>query len=163
MEILDKGEEEMTILRFLFTFLATVAVLPASVLYEFQGTTTNGLTELFTYQQAGPIITSESVPVSALTYCNECAPLGYVDFGTDAYEGDDVVVFPDQNGTSYDYYFVDGALTYNGSYETIVPSNIGTLDVSGAPPIPEPNECPALLTAFLFSIGIRWYRLKLRS
>jgi hypothetical protein len=168
----------MPILRFLFTLLATVALMPASViylpqpttstglaLYEFDGTTSNGLTEMFTYQPVGPIIMDESIPVSDLTSCNECDPLGYVEFDLGVYanfELTDVVGFPDANGSTYDYYFPNLALTYDGSYETIIPGNTATLNVSGAPPIPEPNEWPALAAVFIFAMGMKWYRLKLK-
>jgi hypothetical protein len=176
-EILDNGGNNMPILRFLFALLVTAAVLPAStmygfygmddtnVLYQFQGTTANGLSEMFTYQPVGPIIMDESIPVSDLTSCNECDPLGYVEFDLGVYanfELTDVVGFPDANGSTYDYYFPNLALTYDGSYETIIPGNTATLNVSGAPPIPEPNEWPALAAVFIFAIGMKWYRLKLK-
>jgi hypothetical protein len=167
----------MTMFRFLSVLLATAVVLPATVIYEpqatadtgvvlyqFDGQTSTGLTELFSFQQVGPITIDESIPVGDLTNCNECAPLGFVVFATNTYDGDAAVEFPDQNGTSYDYYFMRGALTYDGSYETVVPVNTAALDVSGAPPIPEPNEGPAIVVAFVVVIiASKRYWLRLNA
>lgn len=118
-----------------------------------------------TRQQPTPITGSELVPVSALTYCNECALSGNVGFSIDVnFEGDDAVDFPDQNGTTYVYYFAPGSLTYDGSHDTVPLGNTDTIDVSGAPPIPEPNEFPALVAVFVTAIcGRYWLKRKSQS
>jgi hypothetical protein len=161
----------MTPLRFLLPLLATIAVLPASTItYQFEGTPFGtDLTETFTYTfiSSVPITTNTTIPVSDLTACNECAPTGDVSFIFGAvydFMSANLVIFPDQNGHSYDYYFPEGALTVNGSYDTLPPFdgnnqiNVGTLDLTGSPPVPEPNECGALAAIFLLAIGRGYYR-----
>jgi hypothetical protein len=161
----------MTPLRFLVPLLATVAVLPAStIVFQFEGMPYGtDLKETFTYTLISSvrITANTTIPVSDLTACNECAPTGDVSFmfGIEYdFMPADLVIFPDQNGSDYYYYFPEGALTANGSYGTLPPFdgndeiNVGNLDLTGSPPVPEPNECGALVAIFLLAIGRGYYR-----
>jgi len=144
--------------------IAGSSLAPASVIYRFNGTTASSLNQLFQYTAPDYITTQGYVGTASLDSCTRCTTNPFaIYFWPSVPAGPlgtfDSITFYDINGSSYVYYFAEGAFSTDGLHATspLLPFNTGTLQVNNTA-TPEP---PAWLFAGP-AIMVVWRRYRHR-
>ena len=144
-------------------FLYTATAVSANVVYQFSGTTLNGLQEAFQYTSPSLITATTAIPTTSLDSCTRClyVPNAFIYFNPAPSGLSDYVVFSDQINTSYAYQFPSGSIGSLGTHQAYSSGpgvNIGTLTVSQSPPpTPAPPSLILILTGFV-AVGL--YQMK---
>jgi hypothetical protein len=105
-------------------FLYTASAVSAGVMYvyQFSGTTVDGLQEAFQYTSSSLITTVTEIPTGSLDSCTRClyGPTAYIFFNPELNPYYDQINLNDQNLTSYSYQFPFGSIGSLGTHDLCI-------------------------------------------